>query len=221
MKGGAGVGHLLALARRLAARVIDSAVFAVVPALLELVFLRLIVAKESTPDLNRSFALGLAAGFYKILIVPFLLVVASFAYEAVIPARTGQTLGKRWLGVRVVKGGRGWMSVQPQGASFGQLTVRWLVLHVPAVVLLVLGWLEYPAGDRLLMLYGAVCFVAVGLPAAMTRSRRGVHDWVAGTVVVEVPTGRERLGRRGPGDEGFDRWQGFMRGGRFASGSGS
>ena len=75
-------------------------------------------------------------------------------------------------------------SVQAESVSFGRLTARWLVLHVPTIVLLLAGWLEYPTGDRRLMLYGAAYFGVVVLPVLVSRSRRGVHDWVAGTVAV-------------------------------------
>lgn len=218
MRGNA--GSLFLLVRQLAARSIDSVVFGVVPLLLGLGYAWLVSRFYSTADPSSQMAWGFLALVFRDAGVPMLLVAASFMYEVGSASRSGQTPGKRWLGVRVLAHRATQQSAPTENAPFGRLTARWLVLHVPAIVLLMLGWLEYPAGDRRLMLYGTAYFVAMALPVVVTKSRRGAHDWVAGTVVVET---REavRVSRRGPGDVGFDRWQGFMRGGGFVSGSGS
>ena len=159
------------------------------------------------------------------VLAPVGLLVVFFAYEVVMTRRRGQTLGKLILGLRVVA----FEDAGPAQLALRPLTVRWAILQVVPLAGFAVTLARLVAGINIdwsvepvyISAIGAVCVVITALPLVVTESRRGVHDWVAGTVVVAAPTVWERPLRRGPGDEGFDRWQGFMRGGGSESGSGS
>lgn len=94
----------------------------------------------------------------------YLLLVALVAgvYEITFVARDGQTLGKRWVGLRVVDGRTG------EVPTLNQAALRWVV---PQVASLAPGPLA------------SLVFLAVYLPVLKGPLHRGLHDHAAGTVV--------------------------------------
>jgi uncharacterized RDD family membrane protein YckC len=92
-----------------------------------------------------------------------------FAYEVPSIANSGQTLGKRILGIKVVR----LESADPLG--FGRSLRRWSRLGLPTLL-----WPCYGAG---FVLQGIDCFFIV----IDWRLRQALHDRQAGTVVVQVP----------------------------------
>jgi len=92
-----------------------------------------------------------------------------FAYEVPSIANSGQTLGKRILGIKVVR----LESADPLG--FGRSLRRWSRLGLPTLL-----WPCYGAG---FLLQGIDCFFIV----IDWRLRQALHDRQAGTVVVQVP----------------------------------
>ena len=92
-----------------------------------------------------------------------------FAYEVPASANTGQTLGKRLMGIKVVR----LDSAEPLG--FGRSFRRWARLGLPTLL-----WPCYGVG---LVLQAIDCFFLV-----FDRPlRQALHDKVANTVVVRVP----------------------------------
>ena len=92
-------------------------------------------------------------------------------YEIVGTARWGQTLGKRFVGIRVVERGTG----RPPG--WGRAVVRW---SLPAVAIVTEGLITGVGG-----VVGQLVFLVVYLPVAWDPLARGLHDRLAGTVVVD------------------------------------
>ena len=215
--------------RRIGARLIDTAVIAAAIALiLCIIGLGAVAAGGWAADdepgggfLGSEFVSAIYLSVALFILGPPASLAVWFVYEAVLPRRSGQTLGKKLLGLRVVKCDDKAQTL----VGCGPLIARSLILHVVSLIGLVVTLIrlvsdvriDWPAEIVNIAAISVICVCAMVLPAAVSRSRRGVHDWVAGTVVVSAPTGREQPGRRGPGDEGFDRWQGFMRGGSSAS----
>ena len=140
-------------------------------------------AGESSSDfLGADFLVGvylLMALF--VLAIPSALVLW-FVYECVLARRSGQTPGKRLLSLRVTAHG----SRDSGPVGIDRLAARWMTLQLPAAILLVAGWLAWPSGDRKQMLTALAWLLVVTLPTVLSRSGRGVHDWVAGTVVVRA-----------------------------------
>lgn len=118
-----------------------------------------------------------------------------FLYECMLARRSGQTPGKRLLGLRVIPHGA--RDSGPVGMD--RLAARWMTMQIPAAILFVTGWLAWPTGDRKQMLAALGWLLLVALPAVLSRSGRGVHDLAAGTVVVPMsgsPQRRRALGVR-------------------------
>ena len=87
------------------------------------------------------------------------------AYDILLVARDGQTLGKRWMGLRVVTIDGGHVPTLEQAA------MRWVVPEVASVGELAVGGL------------GLLLSLAVYLPVLKGPLHRGLHDHAAGTVV--------------------------------------
>lgn len=120
------------------------------------------------------------------LATPLCLLAMYFYYQVLAARRSGQTLAKRHLGMCIVLAG----SDKRTPVGVGRLLSRCAILHVPAVALAGSGLLRWPTGDRWLALGGLGWLLAASAPAVLSRSDRGVHDWVAGTAVVAVPVPR-------------------------------
>jgi uncharacterized RDD family membrane protein YckC len=113
--------------------------------------------------------IGLAAGVRRgeaddgaVLAISLLGVVVAVAYHAIGVARFGRTLGKHLLGLRVVS--------TPQGAP---VTMSYAALR--ALV---------PSAAVLLPVIGNFAGLAVYLWAVFDPARQGLHDKLAGTMVV-------------------------------------
>lgn len=100
-----------------------------------------------------------------VLSVYVLLPLVAIAYEVVLTSRGG-TLGKRWLGLRVVQRGTGALP------GTGPALLRWLIFFASSFVVLV----------------GTV-LVAISPFFDGSGLRQGWHDLVAGTRVVDVRRG--------------------------------
>lgn len=125
-----------------------------------------------------------------ILVLFVVLAVLPFLYEAVQLAAWGQTLGKRWLGLRVVK-------ADPPGELPGVFAGTWRAavnhigyqLGVFFFLILTVKVIDI-AGYGLLL-------VTIGMVMAYLRAiwdvplRQAVHDRMAGTVVIDERAGWE------------------------------
>ncbi|GAA0667839.1 hypothetical protein GCM10010193_19500 [Kitasatospora atroaurantiaca] len=160
------------LGRRLAARLLDSAVVAVAAAGAGLplfasamthVQLKLDQARMASALTGREVKVWVidpvVLGKAGVLLAVLMLV--GFLYEVLPTARTGQTFGKRLAGVRVVDARNGGRSANPPG--LGRSIARWFVRELSALLLIGLVW---PLFDR--------------------RARRGWQDRAARTRVVRA-----------------------------------
>ncbi|HEV8624809.1 MAG TPA: RDD family protein [Acidimicrobiia bacterium] len=139
--------RLATIGQRVLARLIDG-LLTVVPGAVVFVF----ALGQSFNTDQTSLPLGLR----------FIGLVLPFAYEVSLVAVWGQTLGKRFVGIRVV-GPDG----RPPG--WGRSLRRWLVPFALGMVPFI-GWL---------------LGMAVVLRAAFVQDRRGFHDLAADTVVLQ------------------------------------
>ncbi|WP_081748727.1 RDD family protein [Nocardiopsis sp. CNT312] len=116
-----------------------------------------------------------AEGRYRIMLGVVFFVLYT-GYETVALVRFQRTLGKRWTGLRVAPAsGEGRLGPLPVAA----LTVRAAVFALPGLLLFLpppLWWL----------LLAAVVGITGGAAAGDRPNRQGVHDKVAGTVVLHV-----------------------------------
>ncbi|MFC5884859.1 RDD family protein [Kitasatospora sp. CM 4170] len=157
------------LGRRLAARLVDTVVLAVVAtaaavplgnSVLAHVQQKLDQARMASSLTRRQVDVWLVDGVVvgKVAVLLGILAFVGLLYEVLPTARTGQTFGKRLARIKVVAAGP---AATRGRLPFGRSLLRWLVRNVSAVLLLGLVW---PVFDR---------------PA-----RRGWHDRAAGTRVV-------------------------------------
>lgn len=86
-------------------------------------------------------------------------------------ALTGQTLGKRLLGIRVVDVATGSLP------GLRTAAVRWAVIALPLLV----GWVSPAVAS-----YTGWFSFAAYVPILKAPQHRGVHDLVAGTIVTRV-----------------------------------
>lgn len=97
-------------------------------------------------------------------------VTAFTGYDFVTTYRSGQTLGKRLAGTRIVD------NASHEPLRWSQAMVRSAVHILPLVLLGTLGILA---------------FAGIHMAILLTPERRGLHDWVARTVVLDVTDGGE------------------------------
>jgi len=154
------------MGRRLGARLLDGLVLGVPAGLLFALLggLTAVSAQETGEPALAPLLLLVLLGY---VVLP----LAAIAYEVVLTARGG-TLGKRWLGLRVVQRGTGALP------GTGPALLRWLIFFAASFVVVV--------GTVLVAL--SPFFDESGL-------RQGWHDLVAGTRVVDV---RPDRGGRAP-----------------------
>ena len=152
------------LARRAAARLIDGVLLAVATSVVGMVL-----------GLNRSSPFGLSS--YVDTAVSSLLNAAIFlAYWAYLETSTGQTLGKKCLGITVTAG-----DGEPIGLAQAVTRNVWVVCGAAAVVPVI----GSPLGGLASLV--AVVTIAIGIHADKL-DRRGWHDQLAGgTRVVTLP----------------------------------
>ena len=135
--------------------------------------------------------------------------LAAVVCGPVVASCWGATAGQRVARIRVVRFDGGGL------VGLGGAVLRWAVAAMPlGVGVAALMWALWDGTDGVPGLWLAVvslgAWVLMHASALWGTDRRGWRDKLTGTMVVQV--GRERSGRRGPGDEGFDRWQRFMHG---------
>ncbi|MFE3073286.1 RDD family protein [Streptomyces sp. NPDC059247] len=148
-----GMPPLAESGRRIIARVIDWLIIAVPLAIIGIPF---DIYRRATEN---SFGSGESLGFQLLTIVAFV------AYDTVMTARTGQTVGKKLMKLRVAMLNDG--STPPMNQSLLRAVVLWL----PALICCACLW-------PLLLLI----LILVDKPY-----KQGLHDKAAKTVVVAVP----------------------------------
>jgi uncharacterized RDD family membrane protein YckC len=105
-----------------------------------------------------------------LLVMTFVITAVWFAYEVPGSANSGQTLGKRLMGIKVVR------VESDDRLGFGRATRRWIRLGLPT-----LFWLTCWGLPFLLQVIDCL-FVVIDRPL-----RQALHDRSAHTVVVQVP----------------------------------
>lgn len=158
----AGMPPLAESGRRILARIIDWLIIAVPLAIIGIPFDVYQRATDNDADFGdtvNSFNGGSQ------LIFQLITIVAYVAYDTVMTARNGQTLGKKWMKLRVAMLNDG--STPPMNASL----IRAVVLWLPALICCACLW-------PLLILI----LILVDKPY-----KQGLHDKAAKTVVVSVP----------------------------------
>ena len=133
------------------------------------------VARTSGTIIESAFAYLVLIGVAVIGIV--IIIVVHIVSEVATPKRTGQTSGKKWMGLRLVADN----PTAPLRA--GQLLGRWAVLHVaPFAVMGVM----LPAGATTARFLAVAGLAALAAPIWFTTDRRGLHDRLVGTKVIDV-----------------------------------
>ncbi|OLT30314.1 hypothetical protein BJF83_08320 [Nocardiopsis sp. CNR-923] len=155
---------------RALARVIDAVVVALpvllVALVLALVWLGARNLFGGSGDGVRSYGYFLAVTFF----------VLYTGYEAFALARWQQTLGKRMTGVRVAPvAGAGRLGAVPTAA----LLVRAAIFGLPVL-------LSALPGGPLWIVVAVVAVLTAGMAAWDRPNRQGIHDKIAGTVVLDV-----------------------------------
>ena len=143
--------ELAGMGRRLWARIIDFVLLGLV-ALIAIIALFGLLA-----DSERGFLVALFLGILMVLAIWIL-------YEPMMIAAMGQTLGKKWAGVKVVRADDG--AVPGWGKSF----VRWLI---PSVV-------------NLIPILGGIAALVIYISPLFTPTRQGWHDMAASTAVLKA-----------------------------------
>ncbi|MCX4685757.1 RDD family protein [Kitasatospora purpeofusca] len=162
------------LGRRLLARLVDTAVLAVVAVAAGVPLGRSVEAhlqrkldqaRMASSLTHRQTDVWLVDGTVlgKVAVLLGILLFVGLLYEALPTARTGQTFGKRLARIRVVATARAGSAAAPDRPGLGRSLVRWLVGQVSALLVVGLLW---PLFDR---------------PA-----RRGWNDRAARTRVVRL-----------------------------------
>ncbi|MFE4594246.1 RDD family protein [Streptomyces laurentii] len=157
----AGMPPLAEPVRRIAARVLDWLIVAIPLAIIGIPF-HIYERVTRNDDWNNTVN-SLNGGSQ--LIFQLITIVAYVGYDAVMVAQKGQTLGKKWLKLRVAMLNDG--STPPMNASL----VRAFVLWLPALICCACLW-------PLLLLI----LILLDKPY-----KQGLHDKAAKTVVVAVP----------------------------------
>lgn len=178
--------------RRVKARAIDMGwVLAPVAALeLSLALFWRMVGEDpwGSPDYFDFSDLGLVFAYFWLtcVFVP-VLPAAVVIVEVVVARKGGQTLGKQQAGVCVRRLGEDGVLSVP---SVGRLVARAAVLYVPAAAVATVAFVLYSnkvPGSVAVLSVIPFCVLVATVPVLFTSQRRGVHDRVARTVVVEAP----------------------------------
>ena len=142
--------ELAGMGRRLWARIIDGILLAAAAAIALAVLFNLLADDE-------------LAVLVAILLAVLVFWVVTILYEVSMIAVLGQTLGKKWAGVKVVRADDG------AAPGWGKSFVRWLIPHV---VLLI-------------PILGQVAMLLVYISPLFTPTRQGWHDMAASTAVLK------------------------------------
>lgn len=142
---------LAGMGRRLWARIIDWMLMAVVGLIV------LLVVFSSLSDNEMGLLVAL-------LVITLVFLAVLLLYEVSMIAALGQTLGKKWAGVKVIRADNG--AVPGWGKSF----VRWLIPSVVSVIPII----------------GNAATLVVYLSPVFYPTRQGWHDMAATTAVVKA-----------------------------------
>lgn len=151
------------MGRRLGARCLDGVILVLAMAVLTVVVMGLIYAAGGFDDYDQSAGSDAVAGL-AFLALSGLVFLGPVAYEIVLVATRGATLGKQILGIKVVRIQDG----QLPGA--GPATLRWLIPFVAGLV---------TCGFGQILVHVSPFFDASG-------RNQGWHDQVAKTVVIQT-----------------------------------
>lgn len=192
----AGVHVPANLRRRAAARVIDVCVmfvYAAVATAAGALAVGLIVLSMDGNILLGSTNPGADSAATLLMFVAMCLVpVAVVArYEAVRTARTGQTLGKKIMGIAVVRMGSRSTREVVLGLNRERHLARWALPHLSGLIAALIG---AAASYPVLGVYGLLVGVCTGMAGWMfvyastiwSKDGRGWHDKIARTVVVDA-----------------------------------
>ena len=144
--------RLAGMGSRLAARILD----AVIAGVISLVVLIVVFGGLSAANSSET---GFLVGFLSTLLV---IMLVWLLYEPVLIAVYGQTLGKKIVGVKVIRADNG------EIPGYGKSISRWLV---PSVV-------------NFIPVIGSIISLVVYLSPVFSDTRQGWHDKAAATVVV-------------------------------------
>ncbi|MFJ6796472.1 RDD family protein [Streptomyces sp. NPDC091268] len=159
----AGMPPLADFGKRLAARVIDVVIIAVPLFLIQLAFgtNRYVVETDQGEDVSEVITKSYSGSG---LLMTLISIVAYIGYDWWFTKKNGQTLGKKWLGLRVAMLNDG--SVPQSNAALGRAAVLWL----PTLIC-------------------CFCLWPIALVVSMLVDKpykQALHDKVAKTVVVRV-----------------------------------
>ncbi|MEU6878492.1 RDD family protein [Streptomyces sp. NPDC046712] len=157
----AGMPPLADSGKRILARIVDWLIIAVPLAIIGIPFNVYDRASDSDDFGDTITATSTGTG----LVFQLITIVAYVGYDTVMVAKNGQTLGKKWMKLRVAMLNDG--STPPMNASL----IRAIVLWLPALICCACLW-------PLLLLI----LILVDKPY-----KQGLHDKAAKTVVVSVP----------------------------------
>lgn len=142
--------ELAGMGSRLGARIIDFILLAVASVIV------LIILFGGLARTERGFFVA----FFGSLLVISLIVLL---YEVTMIAVLGQTLGKKWTGVKVINAENGAVP------GWGKSIIRWLI---PGLV-------------NFIPVIGNIAVLVVFLSPVFSKTRQGWHDMAAATVVVK------------------------------------
>ena len=157
-------GETVELARpiaRLGARILDAVILAVVGIVASVAWAAVSIDDIGENLDNAAFGVGEFVVF----------VVFGVAYEVILTALWGRTLGKRMVGIKVIHAVHGGVP------GFGKAAGRWAVPSLPGVVLVLV-----PALALIAALWSALCYLSL----TWDRVYQGWHDKAAGTLVVRT-----------------------------------
>lgn len=142
--------ELAGMGSRLGARIIDFILLAVASVIV------LIILFGGLARTERGF---FAAFFLSLLVISAIVLL----YEVTMIAVLGQTLGKKWTGVKVINAENGAVP------GWGKSIIRWLI---PGLV-------------NFIPVIGNIAVLVVFLSPVFSKTRQGWHDMAAATVVVK------------------------------------
>ena len=189
------------LGRRVAARLVDTLLFIVAPVAVAVAgwaiasYVAFKQAFYGALQTSEDEGVADAAAGFLADIALLWLILGAFAIALVLifirhvnsevwsSRRAGQTPGKRLMGIRIVRSSSGGSA----DLGAGQLFVRWLVLHgAPFAAAVIAGLAAGDSAELVMPLAGAACLAVVAVPALLAKPGCGVHDRLAGTMVIDV-----------------------------------
>jgi uncharacterized RDD family membrane protein YckC len=140
----------------------------------------------------RTYPLDRQGRLTKAYVVDWIAYLALFLYLVALEHRLGATLGKQWLGLRVIDIRQMDRSGIPLGKAFARNLLLWIGAY-PMLVALLVAWLVGSGLEGLMsggffswfMAAGLLGFaILVWIVVAVARKHDPVYDTIAGTAVV-------------------------------------